>query len=227
MVKTEKTAQLIKLLNEKSRVKFQVYENTVKTFSRFKQIAKNIHNEIKHDVTTINKQMVCSFRDKGDFEAELKIASDLVLLTMHTNVFKFSRDHAIMKTSYVQEDNTRGYCGIIYIYNYLADSFKYNRLNDVGYLVGRVFINKESHFFVEGKRELGFLFNNFMGEPLDDQKIRSILESAIQYSVDFDALTPEFDRVKEVSVQEMMSYSKSLTIKTGKRLGFRFEADSD
>ncbi len=227
MVKTEKTAQLIQLLNEKSLVKFQVYENTVQIFSKFKQIARNIHQEIKLEIGSIHKQMSCSFQDKGDFEAELKIASDLVLLTMHTNVFTFSRDHAIMKTSYAKEDPTRGFCGIIYIYNYLADSFKYKRLNDVGYLVGRVFVNKENHFFVEGKRELGFLFNNFMGEPLDDQKIRHILESAILYSVNFDALTPEFDRVKEVSVQEMMSYSKSLTIKTGKRLGFRFEADND
>ncbi len=227
MVKTEKTARIIELLEEKSLVKFQVYENTVKVFQQFKQIAKEIHQDIKPDVPSIHRHMSCQFRDKGEFEAELKIASDLIVLTMHTNVFKFSRDHAISKTSYVQEDPSRGFCGIIYLYNYLADSFKYNRLNDVGYLVGRIFVNKENHFFVEGKRELGFLFNNFMGDPLDAEKIRQILESALQYSIDFDLLTPAFEQVKEVSVQEMLSHSKSLTIKTGKRLGFRFEADND
>jgi len=227
MVKTDKTAQMIELLNEKSRVKFQVYENTVNVFRQFKQIARTIQHDIKNDVSSIHKGMSCSFQDKGDFEAELKIASDLMLMTMHTNVFKFSREHAIMKTSYVQEDPSRGFCGIIYLYNYLADSFKYNRLSDVGYLVGRVFVNKENHFFVEGKRELGFLFNNFMGEPLDEVKIRQILESALTYCIDFDLLTPAFDQVKEVSVHEMLSYSNSLTIKTGKRLGFRFEADPD
>jgi hypothetical protein len=227
MVKTEKTKKIIELLSEKSKVKFQVYENTLEVFRQFKQIARNIYLDIKSDVPAIHKQMSCSFRDKGDFEAELKIASDMLVMTMHTNIFKFSRDHAISKTSYVQEDPTRGFCGIIYLYNYLADSFKYQRLNDVGYLVGRVFVNKENHFFVEGKRELGFLFNNFMGEPLDITKIRQILESALLYSIDFDLLTPTFDQMKEVSVMEMMSYSKSLSVKTGKRLGFRFEADSD
>lgn len=227
MVKTDKTLQMIELLNEKSKVKFQVYENTLQVFRQFKQIAHAIYLDIKTDVPSIHKGMTCSFKDKGDFEAEIKVASDLMLMTMHTNVFKFSRDHAIMKTSYVQEDPTRGFCGIIYLYNYLADSFKYNRLGDVGYLVGRVFVNKENHFFVEGKRELGFLFNNFMGEPLDATKIRQILESALTYCIDFDLLTPAFDQVKEVSVHEMLSYSNSLSIKTGKRLGFRFEADPD
>ncbi len=227
MVKTEKTIRIIELLNEKSLVKFQVYENTVKVFRQFKNIAKEIHHDLRNEVSGIHKNIISSFKDKGEFEAEFKLASDLILLTMHTNVFKFSRDHAIMKTSYVQEDPTRGFCGIIYIYNYLADSFKYGRLSDVGYLVGRVFLNKDNHFFVEGKRELGFLFNNFMGEPLNNEKIRQILESAIVYSIDFDLLTPAFDQVKEVSVEEMLSYSNSLSIKTGKRLGFRFEADPD
>lgn len=222
-----KIDEIISLLNKKSQVKFQVHNNTLKAFKQFKQTARAIHQEIKSDVSSIHKHMSCSFKDKGEFEAELKIASDLIILTMHTNTFEFPRDHALMKTSYVKEDETRSFCGIIYIYNYLADSFKYNRLNDVGYLVGRVFINKENHFFVEGKRELGFLFNNFMGDPLDNEKIRQILESAIIYSINFDLLTPSFDQMKEVSVQEMVQYSNSLTIKTGKRLGFRFEADTD
>ena len=55
---------------------------------------------------------------------------------------------------------------MINIYNFLADSFKYNRLNDVGYLVGRVFLNKDLHYFVEGKRQLGFLYNDFVNDKL-------------------------------------------------------------
>lgn len=222
-----KIASIISLLHEKSQVKFQVNDNTSKVFRQFKSAAKDIYQEIKNQIPGIHKNMLCSYHDKGEFEAEFKLASDLIILTMHTNTFQFPRDHAIMQTSYVKEDPTRSLCGVIYIYNYLGDSFKYNRLNDVGYLVGRVFVNKESHFFVEGKRELGFLFNNFMGEPLDQEKIRLIMESAILYSLDFDLLTPSFDQVKEVSVGEMMHYTSALSVKTGKRLGFRFDADKD
>jgi len=222
-----KTEKIIALLHEKSQVKFLVNENTQKVFREFKNAARQLYQQVKKDLPGIHFNMSCAFRDKGDFEAELKIASDLILFTMHTNTFQFPRDHALMQTSYIKEDPTRSFCGVIYIYNYLADSFKYNRFNDVGYLIGRVFVNKDNHFFVEGKRELGFLFNNFSGEPLDAAKVRQIVESAVLYSIDFDLLTPAFDQVKEVSVQDMMNYSSALSLKTGKRLGFRFEADRD
>lgn len=227
MEQPEKTAKIIEKLNHKSAVKFQVHENTKKAFKLFKSTARSIFQDIKPEISAIHKNMGCAYRDKGDFEAELKIASDLIIITMHTNTFEFPRDHAIMKTSYVKEDETRSFCGIIYIYNYIADSFKYNRLDDIGYLVGRIFINKENHFFVEGKRELGFLFNNFMNDPINEQKIRDIIESAILYIIDFDLLTPAFDQVKAVSVKEMIKHTSSLSLRTGKRLGFRFEADND
>ena len=81
------------------------------------------------------------FHDKSEFEAELRFGGDVLIFFMHTNIFEFSRDHEVMKTSYVREDPDRSYCGTILIFNFLADSFHYNRENDLGYLIGRIFIN--------------------------------------------------------------------------------------
>ena len=45
----------------------------------------------------------------------------------------------------------RSFCGVINIYNFLSQTLlKYNRLNDAGFLIASVFINKDYHFFVEG-----------------------------------------------------------------------------
>jgi len=92
------------------------------------------------------------------------------------------------------------YCGIIYIYNFLADSFKYNRLDDLGYLIGRIFINRENHYFVEGKRQMGFLYNNFGTAVIDKKALRAIIETAIMYAMEFDLLVPPYDVVKIASV---------------------------
>jgi hypothetical protein len=165
------------------------------------------------------------FTDKGEFQMELKFAGDILLFVMHTNVFEFSRYHEVMKTPYVREDKERSFCGVINIYNFLADSFKYNRVNDIGYLIGRVFINKDMHYFIEGKREIGFLFNNFGTTVINRESARQIIESSILYTINFDLLTPPFDAVKEVSVEEMRTTLDSMLIKTGKRLGFRFQGD--
>jgi hypothetical protein len=116
---------------------------------------------------------------------------------------------------------------MIIIYNFLADSFKYNRINDVGYMVARIFINSELHYFVEGKRQLGFLYHDFPNKTINQQALKNIVESAIIYALDFDLFTPPFEEMQEVSVSQILETSENMRIKTGKRLGFRFRADSD
>jgi hypothetical protein len=144
---------------------------------------------------------------------------------MHSNVFEFPRDHEVMKTPYVKEDKTRSYHGIINIYNFLADSFKYNRLNDAGYLIGRIFINKDNSYFIEGKRELSYLFNYFGSKTFDNTAIDELVDAAIRYTINFDLLTPPYEQTQEVSVLNMKNTVDSISIKTGKRLGFKFQAD--
>jgi hypothetical protein len=132
-----------------------------------------------------------------------------------------------MNTPYIKEDKERTYCGIINIFNFLNDSFKYNRLNDIGYLIGRILINKDKHYFTEGKREIGFLYNSFGVTVMNEKNAGDILQSAIYYTINFDLLTPPYNDVKEVTMQEFISAVDSIKLVTGKRLGFKFQADKD
>lgn len=218
---------ILKTLKEKSSVKQDVYQNTANSFALLKNATKQLTSELKKEAAVIDKRLVIEYKEKGEFEFELRVAGDLLIFSMHTNIFEFDKSHQIWRNSYLKEDNSRSLCGIINIYNFLNDSFKYNRINDLGYVIGRIFVNKENHFFAEGKRQLGFLYNDFQHAVIDETAIRSMLESTILYCLSFDLFTPPFDAVKEVSVLEMQTASDSMQIKTGKRLGFRFQADSD
>lgn len=218
---------ILRTLKEKSSMKQDVYVNTLNAFKTMKTTAKSIATELKKDMSSVDKRVVIEFKEKGEFEFELRVAGDLLIFAMHTNVFDFDKGHQLWKSSYVKEDNSRAFCGIINIYNFLNDSFTYNRVNDLGYVIGRVFINKENHYFAEGKRQLGFLYNDFIHSVIDETAVKAILESSILYCLNFDLFTPPFDAIKEVSVLDMQTASESMQIKTGKRLGFRFQADSD
>lgn len=119
------------------------------------------------------------------------------------------------------------FCGVINIYNFLADSFKYNRSNDLGYLVARIFQNRENHYFVEGKRQLGFLYNDFSNALMNRAELKKIVESAVVYCLSFDLFTPPFEEVRVVSVGQTEQQNFLMSVKTGKRLGFRFQTDTD
>ncbi len=229
MSETDNTDDLFKLVIDKSSLKNTVYNNTFESFNMLKDVVDNLAKDFDSYRKTVKSNFVTTLEAKhiGKFEIDLKFGGDVLLFMMHTNVFEFSRDHEIMRTPYIKEDKTRSYCGIINIYNFIADSFKYNRVNDIGYLIGRIFINKEKHYFIEGKRELGFLYNNFGKNTLDKDSMSSIIEAAIKYTVNFDLLTPHYDMVKFVTVNDIKSTLDSISVKTGKRLGYKFQADVD
>jgi len=218
---------IVETLSEKSTMKQVVYDNTLDTLQLLKNCIKEITNDYNKELTEVDERVSLEFRDKGAFETELKIAGDLLVFTMHSNVFEFDRDHGIWKNSYIQSTKNSSYAGIINIYNFLADSFKYNRLDDLGYLIGRIFINKDKHFFVEGKRQLGFLYTDFGRSVIDEVSIRKIIESAILYTLEFDLLVPPYDTMKIVSVEQMREKINKSKTATGKRLGFKFYADTD
>ena len=218
---------LIRAIIEKSSLKQEVYHKTLDTFASFKSEGETLVKSNKGSVKKSAYPILFEYYDKSSFEFQLKFGSDILIFFMHSNVFEIPRSHLIMKSSYIKEDKTRSYCGIIHIFNFLADSFKYNRANDVGYCIGRIFINRENHYFTEGKREIGLLYNNFTSNILNKKAIQAVIHSSILYTLNFDLLAPPYDTIKQVSVAEMQTTLDAMSISTGKRLGFRFQADDE
>ena len=218
---------IIDVLKEKACLKQSVFRNTIDVFKEFKKEAEQLATELKDEMCKVDERVILEYTEKGDFEFHIKFGGDILVFYMHTNVFEFPKSHQIWNNSYLKDNPLRSYCGMINVYNFLSDSFKYNRVNDTGYLVARCFINNDKHFLVEGKRQLSFLYNDFTQETINNTKIRSILESTILYSMDFDLLTPPYDTMKEVSVMDIFEVTNAVKIKTAKRLGFKFQADSD
>ncbi|MBQ9638497.1 MAG: hypothetical protein IJV22_02950 [Bacteroidales bacterium] len=219
--------RLTTLVFDKSDLKQTVYQATKNTFEQFRQTAKDVVAQFTDTAHRDHRQVHFDYTDRGDFEFEIKFAGDILLFAMHTNVFEFSRDHEVMKSTYIRENPQRSYCGVIHIYNFLSDSFLYHRDNDLGYLIGRVFVNMDKHYFIEGKRELGMLYNNFGSSLISNESVQSIVLSAIEYTTNFDLLTPPYDEVKVVSVGEMRSQMDQKSLVTGKRVGFKFQADTE
>lgn len=216
------TEELGKQIHTKTLLLNGIIDNTKNAFGLMRSISKEIITKLSNDYP---KEFV--FSDRNEREFEIRFGSDILVFMMHTNVFEFSRYHEVMRLPYVQQDKDRSFCGVIQIYNFLTDSFDYNRDYDIGYLIGRVFINKENHYFIEGKREVGMLYSNFNTSMVNKESIESIVKSSMEYANNFDLLTPPFDEVKEITVGEVKNHVASRNHITAKRLGFVFQQDKD
>jgi len=222
---TEKETKILDTLKTKSLTKQNVFVIMKNTFERFTKILYERAKKFNEELIHIDKRWLLEVKIRSQFEVEVKVAGDILIFQMHTNVFQFYRSHHVWQTSYIRTDEMLSYVGMINVYNFLADSFAYSRIEDLGYLIARVFINKEKHFFVEGKRQLGMMYNNFGQNILDDKAITEIIDTAILYSIEFDLLVPLYDEMKIISVSQMEENLQNSKLKTGKRLGFQFHAD--
>jgi len=221
----EKKLEIIGTLKEKSLLKQRVYDNTFDSFCLVKDVLRGLAKEINISLAGTDSRIRLEYTDRSNFDAQIKVAGDILLFSMHSNIFQFDREHPAWKTAYIQKNKYNAYSGIINTYNFLADSFRYSRLDDLGYLIARIFINHEKQYFVEGKRQMGMLFTNYGNEEIGKQSLQLIISTAIQYALEFDLLVPPYDSVKIATVGQAEAKIQHSKVITGKRLGFQFNSD--
>ena len=218
--------KILETIVSKSTLKQKVFDNTFATLNDLKEALLEMASEMDDELDgKLDRRVRIEYRDRGKFEAQLQLANDLLIFQMHTDVFQFDADHAIWGVPYVQDNKENSYCGIINIYNFLSDSFKFNRNADEGYLIGRIFINREMHYFTEGKCPGLLRVQQFGQEEIDRKALLSILESAIHFSINFDLLLPPYEDNKRVTVDQFNSKLDNSKFVTGKRLGYEFNVD--
>lgn len=217
--------KIVELIKEKSVMKQDVYKNTLLVFDMLKQVLHDISISLKNE--NIDKRVIIEAINTTQHGTQLKVAGDMLEFFMYSNVFEFDKSHPMFKTGYVKKNEYNSYCGIINVYNFLADSFKYNRANDLGYLICRIFVNREMHFFIETKTQMGYKYSSFSEEPINKEILTDIVNELIIYAISFDLFTPPYDSVREVSVNEIQEKVNSMNLRIGKRLGYGTEASSD
>ena len=218
--------KILETIVSKSTLKQKVFDNTFATFNDLKETLLEMASEMDDQLDgLLDRRVRLEYRDRGKFEAQIQVANDLLIFQMHTDVFEFDANHLIWQNPYVQSDRENSYCGLINIYNFLSDSFKFNRNADEGYLIGRIFINREKCYFVEGKQQTSMRPMQFGKAEIDSEALVRILESAIYYALHFDLLLPSYDDNKRVTVDQFNTKLDNSKFVTGKRLGYDFDVD--
>lgn len=219
-------ARILETIVRKSTLKQKIFDNAFSAFNELKDTLLEMASEMDDELDgKLDRRVRIEYRDRGKFETQLQVANDLLIFQMHTDVFEFEPTHDIWQTPYVQTDAANSYCGLVNIYNFLSDSFKLNRNADEGYLIGRIFINREGRYFIEGKLSTEAKATRFGENEINRQALIGILESAISYALDFDLLTPPYDGNSRVTVDQFNTKMDNSKFVTGKRLGYDFNVD--
>jgi hypothetical protein len=117
--------KIVELLKKKVALKQEVYSKTRDVFEELRTMLMEISSDLTARVKSFGGELTVSFKDASEFEVEFTLADETLLFVMHTNIFTFDSSHEVWKSSYVQQNKDNAYCGKIFVYNFLSDSFKY------------------------------------------------------------------------------------------------------
>ncbi|MDO7853750.1 hypothetical protein [Hymenobacter convexus] len=211
--------QIFEGLKQKSVAKQAIYRNTLAAFDCLRLVSQELVVELTRKLTPLDSSVVIEYRSINDMEFHIKFSGDLLVFVMHSNVVTFPDDYGPMPSAYVGQDFRRRFFGHIMAYNFMADSIKYQRLNDPGYLVGRLLVNIENHYFLEGVQQLELPDNDMSDNIIKPETMRLFVESAMIAAVNNDLVAPLLPEIQRISVKQKVENQQ---VSRGSKVGFSF-----
>ena len=219
--KAKTLKNLANYLEKKANLKQDVFDNTKSAFDLIRQESMYLLKELRNNMLNKKRVVPLEIIEHTEFEFEIKFAGDILAFFMHTNAFMLPPFHPALKNSYAKENKENAFVGIINIFNFLADSFKYNRYDDLGYLIGRIYVNKDNHFYVEGRPEIQNIPIQFEYQKISSKEMRNVLINSILSTIDFDLMSPPLEGLEPIAVRMYLEALESYPLKTSKLVGFR------
>ncbi len=216
---------VLNLLHDKVTLKQDVLAVTKKWFEELNEVIASEVEILKSGLKDPRIRMEATF--KSEYESRVMIGSDALIFHLHTNVFTIPEDNPLWKDSYVKKDFSRGYFGVIYVYNFSAQSILQNRIGDEGGLLARIYINKENHFVIEGVQQVALRFPKISKNKMTKEGIVEMVHLLFMGAVSNDLIIPPYDAISEINVNQLNELSENLGIRTNKSLGFRSSNNQD
>jgi hypothetical protein len=225
MTKESDPIEYIKhMLENKSASKQATYKNLIVAFASLQKESKRIIDELKKKAKPGDKDVTLECTKINEHEFQVKLAGDLLIFVLHTNVVTFDDQHVIMQDPYIQENELNRYFGQINIYNFMSDSLKFNRVNDPGYLVARLMINHENKFFIEGEGQLGSMFNAVSQQPIAEADLTTLVKLALTVAIDNDLMAPPYTQVKFITLYQKLEHTPEMG--GGQKIGFKMSYEN-
>ena len=209
-----------RLLENKSQAKQVTYKNLLSAFELLAKESKRVAVELNKKVkTSTDHDVTVDFKRINAHEFDVKLAGDLLIFVLHTNIVTFDESHEVMRNPYIREKEINRYFGQIMIYNFMSDSVKYNRVNDPGYLLARLLVNHEGRYIVEGEGKMGLVFSQISHAPITEQELNILVKLALTLAIENDLMAPPYPQVKFITLYQKMEKTQELG--AGQKIGFK------
>lgn len=209
--------KILSKLETTSKLKYKLYKNTKDLFYDLERVAHEVSEDLRAKAPDLEDLRI-GVKRINDHEFIFQIGGDTLVFILQSNISRLPEDSYLSKSKYLRSDDELKYFGQILIYNFLSDTILYSRLDDAGYLVGRLLLNKENKFFFEGERKIVFDFPELRDNPITEEKKRHLIEQLLMSVLENDLLTPAFQDIMLITYHQKIEHTSSMG--NPKKIGF-------
>lgn len=186
---------------------FQLLEQSSRTLAKKLEVACGPENLVPLKIVKSN-----------DFEFSFQAGEDVLVFILQSNIVRLSEETYLSKSKYLKSDESLNYFGQILIYNFLDETIKNERLDDPGYLLGRLMVNRENKFFLEGDRKMVYHFPELQENPVTEKKMQEFVELLVSAALDNDLLAPAFGDIMIINYLQKLEHTSGMG--HPKKIGF-------
>lgn len=213
-------SDIINKIETTIQLKQKLFEQVTSFFTDLEKTCREVAIELQKK--SANNAIAVKIEKINDYEFLFRVGGDVLVFILQSNIVRLSDDAYISKSKYLKDDITLRYFGQVLVYNFLADTLTYGRLDDPGYLISRILINRENHFFLEGDRKIVFEFPELKDNPITKDKNRKLVENLVLSALNNDLLAPNFNDIMLISYHQKLEHTSSMG--NPKKIGFDFFA---
>ncbi len=209
-------------LETRALLKQRIWHISQEAFKVLEKESKLLAGKLTKEIKT--KEVVVEVINASDHEFSIKFGSDVLVFVLQTNIVTFDEGNHLMKTKQIKKNSDLAYFGQIMIYDFLADSIKYERTGDTGYLIARILININNQIYIEGVRGLHYLFPGSNGTEATCENISLIVKKALSVTIESDLIGQQFNQIQRITLGEKLTRNKE--VGHGSKIGFRMSMDN-
>ncbi len=211
--------QIQRLLENKSAAKQITFRKLLTSFDLLAKESKRVAAELKKKAKPGDQDVTVGFERINEHEFQIKLAGDMLVFVLHTNIVTFEDSHDVMKDPYILAADINRYFGQIMIYNFMSDSIKFHRVNDPGYLLARLLINHDGRYVIEGEGKLGVVFSHISESAITEHDLNILVKLALTLAIENDLMAPPYPQVKFITLHQKLEKTQELG--AGQKIGFR------
>lgn len=208
-----------RMLESKSAAKQLTFRRLLSAFETLGKESKRVVTELRKKTKPGDQDVTLDFKRINDHEFQVKLAGDMLVFVLHTNIVTFEDTHDVMKDPYILSKDINRYFGQIMIYNFMSDSLEFHRINDPGYLLARLLINHDGRYIIEGEGRLGVVFSHISEAEITESDLNILVKLALTLAIENDLMAPPYPQVKFITLHQKLEKTQELG--AGQKIGFR------